>query len=134
MRESSRVGTLEVLRRYAESWTAGDIDALFASYADDAVFHYFGTSDLAGVHRGKSSVLTALIAASSRASRELVEIVDVLAGDERGAIVARERLTRGEESVEIERVFLYRVEGAQIAECWLYDQDQRLVDRLWGPS
>ena len=124
---------MEVLRRYVDSWVAGDIDALFASYADDAVFHYFGTSDLAGDHHGKDAVLTALITASSRAARELVAIVDVLAGDERGAIVATERLSRDGASHVVDRVFLYRVEGERIAECWLYEQDQALIDRLWAP-
>jgi hypothetical protein len=125
--------TMAVLQRYAERWLAGDVDALFASYAEDAVFHYYGTSDLAGDHAGRDAVLTVLIAASSRAARELLEIVDVLAGANRGAIVARERLTRDGESHDVTRVFLYRVEGDRIAECWLYDEDQALIDRLWSP-
>jgi hypothetical protein len=122
---------MDVLRRYADSWLAGDVDALFAAYADDAVFHYFGTSDLAGTHVGKDAVLAALITASSRAPRQLLEIVDVLAGEHRGAIVARERLTRDGDAADVERVFLYRVEGDRIAECWLHEQDQALVDRFW---
>lgn len=126
------MGTMDVLRRYAERWQAGDIDALFATYADDAVFHYAGTTDIAGTKTGKDAVLTALIEASSRATRELLEIVDVLAGDRLGAIVSRERLTRDGESHDLRRVFLYRVEADRIAECWLFDEDQALIDQLWA--
>ncbi len=125
------MGAMDVLQRYAAAWRAGDIDALFAAYADDAVFHYFGTSDLAGTHVGREAVLTALITASSRAPRELLAIVDVLAGEHLGAIVARERLTRDDESADVERVFLYRTAGDRIAECWLHEQDQALIDRFW---
>jgi hypothetical protein len=27
----------------------------------------------------------------------------------------------------------YRVAGGKIAECWVYDEDQALIDRLWRP-
>ncbi len=47
------MGTHSVLQAYADSWVAGDIDALFAAYAENAVFHYFGSSDLAGTHVGR---------------------------------------------------------------------------------
>ena len=125
------MGTHAVLRRYADAWLAGDIDALFAAYADDAVFHYFGETDLAGDHVGKDACLAAMITVSSRAPRDQLEVVDVLAGDVLGAIVVRERLAG---THVVERAFLYRVEGDRIAECWLYDQDQRLIDRLWSAT
>ena len=123
------MGTQDTLRAYADAWLAGDVDSVFAAYADDAVFHYFGTSDLAGTHVGKDACITAMVAASTRAQRELLEVVDVLAGDVLGAIVVRERLA-GEH--ELERTFLYRVVDDRIAECWVYDQDQRLIDSLWS--
>ncbi len=122
---------MSVLHRYAERWKAGDLEALFAFYADDVIFHYFGSSDLSGDHVGKDAALTALVTASGRAPRELVGIIDVLDGDQRGAIVARERLTRDGESAVVDRVLLYRLADDRIAECWLYDQDQALIDRFW---
>jgi hypothetical protein len=45
----------------------------------------------------------------------------------------RERRTRAGESVELRRVLVYRVEESELAEVWLYDEDQALVDRLWAP-
>jgi hypothetical protein len=81
---------------------------------------------------GKASALAALGEATRRSGRQLVEIVDVLAGRELGAIVAIERVGTSGETTDIRRVLLYRVLDGQLVECWLYDEDQRLVDRLWS--
>lgn len=123
--------TADVLRRYAQAWSAGDLTAILDAYADDVVFHYFGTHDHAGTHVGKHAAVTAMAAVSAKAARTLLAITDVLVGsDDLGAILAVERLERDGEAVEIQRVLHYRVADGRIAECWLYDQDQRLVDRL----
>lgn len=125
--------TRRVLEHYTRAWVDGDAETLLGAYADHVVFHYFGTSDLAGDHVGKEAAVTAMLTASTRAARTLVEVVDVTAGDSLGSIVVRERLERDGRSAELQRVLLYRVEAEQIAECWLYDPDQRLVDELWAP-
>ena len=57
-------------------------------------------------------------------------IVDILAGSERGALIAREMVTHRGAELEIERLFLYRVADGLLRECWLYDQDQRLIDDI----
>jgi hypothetical protein len=124
--------TAAVLRAYAEAWQRSD-PTLFDFYADDCTFHYFGTTDLAGTHVGKEACVTAMIAVSTRAPRTLLEIVDVLVGDSLGAIVVRERLERDGESHEVERVARYRVADGRIAECWILDEDQALIDHLWRP-
>ena len=120
-----------MLRRYAESWRDGDLEGVLGAYADEVVFHYFGATDVAGTHVGKEASVAAMATASTRATRELLEVVDVLAGDRFGSIVARERLAREGEVAEVRRVFLYRVEGSQIVEFWLFDEDQPLIDHLW---
>jgi len=32
----------------------------------------------------------------------------------------------------VRRLFRYRIDGDQLVECWLYDEDQTLIDRLWA--
>ena len=131
---SNAAETKALLHRYVTAWRSGDLEALLESYADDVVFHYFGTTDVAGTHRGKDAAVAAMVAVSGRAQRELLEVVDVLAGEVLGSLVVRERLTRGEVSAELRRVLLYRVTDGKIAECWVLDEDQALVDRLWAPE
>jgi hypothetical protein len=126
------MSTRSTLEAYAEAWRTGDLGGLFAAYADDVVFHYFGRSDLAGTHVGDAA-LAAMAEASVRSTRTLVEVVDVLDGAELGALVVKERFERDGRSADVQRVLLYRVVDDHIAECWLYDEDQSLIDGFWAP-
>lgn len=121
------------LEAYVDAWQRGDIDQLLAAYADDVEFHYFGTHDLAGTHVGKDAAVQAMVTVSSRAQRELLEVTDILVGRELGTVVVRERLTRDDEVAEVRRVLVYRVANGQLAECWVLDEDQRLIDNFWRP-
>jgi uncharacterized protein len=94
-----------VLHDYCDAWRAGDLARI---------------------------VVAALGEATRRSGRQLVEIVDVLAGGELGAIVAVERVGAAGDTTDIRRVLVYRVRDEQLVECWLYDEDQRLVDGLWS--
>ena len=38
----------------------------------------------------------------------------------------------GDPPQRVRRVLLYRVEAGQLRECWLYDEDQRFIDKLWS--
>jgi uncharacterized protein len=121
-----------VVKRYAEAWLANDLRAIVESYHDEVVFHYFGRSPLAGTHRGKANCLAILKQVRERTNRRLVSIRDVLAGEHFGLIVAVERFERSGASVEIERMLRYSVRDGKLAECWIYDEDQRLVDEYWA--
>ena len=128
--------THSTLLAYADAWRAGDIDRILTFYADDVVFHYFGSSEIAGTHVGREASVAAMARTASRASRKLLAVTDVLAGEALGSIVAVEEFARpdiGIEPVEVRRVFVYRVGTAgQIVECWVLDEDQALMDQLWG--
>lgn len=121
-----------VVKRYADAWAANDLRAIVDSYHDEVVFHYFGRSPLAGTHRGKAACLAILKQVREKTDRRLVSIRDVLAGEFYGLIVAVERFERGGASVEIERMLRYSVRDGKLAECWVYDEDQRLVDDYWA--
>ena len=123
----------QVAERYCEAWGRGDLAAVLALYDEGFVLHYFGASAHAGDHVGKEAALQALAAVSAEARRELLGIDEILASDHGAVIVARERLGRAGESHEIRRLFRYRIARDRFTECWLYDEDQALVDRLWGP-
>lgn len=121
-----------VVRRYADAWRQNDLPVIVDSYHDEVVFHYFGRSPLAGTHRGKAACLALLMKVRERTNRQLLEISDVLVGDTRGAIAARERFERDGRTLELTRLLLYAVRDGKLAECWIYDQDQRAVDEFWS--
>ena len=121
-----------VLKRYADAWAANDLRAIVDCYHDEVVFHYFGQSPLAGTHRGKVACLALLKRVREMTNRKLLSIRDVLAGEHFGLIVALERFERNGAAIEIERMFKYGVRDGKLAECWVYDEDQRLVDEYWS--
>jgi ketosteroid isomerase-like protein len=117
-----------VVCRYAAAWLAGDRLALLASYHDDFTLHYFGRNPLAGVHRGKPAALAILAEVTRRTHRRLSGIVDIMTGPERGALLVREIFDRDGKTAEVERLLVYAVCDGLLRECWVYDQDQALVD------
>lgn len=55
-------------------------------------------------------------------------VVDIMAGPGRGALMVRERFNRDGQSAELERLLIYSLRDGLLGECWVYDQDQALVD------
>ena len=113
---------------YAAAWLAGDRETMLASYHDEFTLHYFGANPLAGVHRGKPAALAILAEVTRRSNRKLLGIVDVMAGPERGALLVREIFQRDGKTAEVERLLVYSVRDDLLWQCWVYDQDQALVD------
>ena len=113
---------------YAAAWLAGDRETMLASYHDEFTLHYLGRNPLAGVHRGKPAALAILAEVPRRSHRKLSGIVDVMAGPERGALLVREIFQRDGKTAEVERLLVYSVRDELLWQCWVYDQDQALVD------
>jgi ketosteroid isomerase-like protein len=120
-----------VLRRYVGAWQRSDLATLIDCYHDDFTLHYGGTSRFRGSHRGRDAAVAAMAAVSTLAPRELVSIDVVLSSDRAGAVVATERLTRGDETAEVTRTLQYEVRDGRLVECWLLEHDQATVDHLW---
>ena len=131
MRDAVPMEPIDTVRRYAEAWRANDLNTVFDLYHDDFVLHYFGESPLAGEHVGKEAAISVLVEATQRSGRQLDEIEDVLGGDRFAAIVARELVGITEQRV-VRRLFVYAVRDQRLAECWLYDEDQRFIDTVWS--
>jgi limonene-1,2-epoxide hydrolase len=127
---SDAPSTAETMLRYAEAMRTGDSATIRASYGEDIVLHYAGANPLSGPHRGMPAMLAAMGEMRRRSGRRLLEVVDVMIGAERACIVLRERFARDGETHEVERLGVYRVAGGKIRECWVFDEDQALIDRL----
>ena len=123
-------GAVEIVRRYADAWARGDAATVIGLYADDIVLHYFGDNPIAGEHRGKPAALAVLGRLTQAVKRGAPEIHDVLGGEHHAAVMAKERWGEGADAIELNRVLLYHVRDGKLAECWIYDQDQRLVDSI----
>ncbi len=123
---------LSVARRYCEAWQTNDLAGIIDCYADDFVLHYFGDNPYSGDHIGKDAALATLLAVSAKAPRQLIEVEEILASADGALVVARERLTVADVDHEIRRALRYRVSEGRFTECWLYEEDQALIDRAWS--
>lgn len=124
----------DVLEAYVLAWTSGDLATVFASYHDDFVLTYFGDNALSGRHVGKTAALGVLGDFSRRTERQLIGTPSVLVGEDRGIIIARERLGTGTAAIEADRILVYTVADGKLRECWVYDSDQAAIDRLIGSA
>ncbi|MBA3592699.1 MAG: nuclear transport factor 2 family protein [Pseudomonadota bacterium] len=133
MRETEQIAA--AVTRYAAAWEANDLQTMVDSYHDEVIFHYFGRNPLAGTHRGKAACLAVLRQVRDKTSRKLLAIRDVLVGEHFGAIIAVEQFKHQGKTVVVERLLRYRVQDGNLRECWVCDEDQRLVDDiLSGPA
>ena len=124
----------DVMRRYLGAVQRGDWATGFGFFADDIVLHVPGRSSLAGEHHGRTAAEGYLRAALARAhgAEVAVELVDMLASEERVALIVRERFSRPEGAVEIRRANVYRLLGDRIAEVWIFEANQYEVDELFA--
>jgi len=121
-----------VVTAYARAWEAADHATLIGLYAEDVVVHYGGTSPFSGTHQGRDRFVDVLLQTAARGKRSLASIDQVHDDGDTGAIFVTERFEVDGEPVEVQRALRYRTAGGRITECWLYDQDQHLVDRAWS--
>jgi ketosteroid isomerase-like protein len=122
----------EVAERYREAWLANDLAGNIDCYADDFSLHYFGNNPWSGSHVGKQAAIDTLLAVGAKAPRRLVAVDEVLAGPNAAVLVAREEISTPEGPAEIRRVLRYRVRGSHFVDCWLYEEDQAVIDRAWS--
>jgi ketosteroid isomerase-like protein len=110
----------EVMQEYGAAWGRGDPAGAFAFYADDVVMHLPGRSALAGEHRGKAAVVDAILALLARTDGLPV------------TVVLREVATRGDATLELRRVNVYRIRDGKITDIDIFEADQYEVDAFFG--
>jgi uncharacterized protein len=123
-----------VITRYAEAWQAADLTTMIDCYAPDVVVHYGGTSPYAGTHIGRDRLVEVLVETAVRSGRQLVSIDQIDDHDTHGALFVTETMLVDSSTVTLARALRYRCADDRLAECWLYDHDQHLVDRAWADA
>jgi ketosteroid isomerase-like protein len=121
----------ELITKYLAAAKAGDWDTAYGYFADDIVFRIPGRSRLAGERRGKEAAVEYIqtIRDHYREGAIELELIDMLASDERVALLIRERFL-GDETIEIRRANVYRVQDDAIVEITIFEGDQDKVDAL----
>lgn len=105
---------------------AGDRETVTRLLSPDIVWHNSGLDPTAGTYRGRGQVLEYLMGEDHMEDYAL-EVVDLLASDERAAIVARTRGRRGDRTIVNDFVQLVKIDDGRVVEVWNYYWDQRAV-------
>lgn len=125
---------LELIQRYVSAMKSGDRETGCGYFAEDIVFTIPGRSKFAGTHHGRETArnyIESAIAHSEGGEIEL-ELVDMLASEDRVALIINERFVRAEGVVEIPRANVYRIEDDKIVEIRIYEGNQYGADALLG--
>jgi len=122
----------ELMTAYLDAARRDDWDTAFGYFAEDIVMRVPGRSRLAGDRHGKQAAVDYIqtMREHYREGRIELELVDMLEGDERVALLVVERFHRDGETVEIRRANVYRVENDAIVEITIFEADQYAVDDL----
>ena len=120
------------MTEYLAAAKAHDWDTAFGFFAEDMLVRIPGRSQFAGERRGRAVAVDYIRRVRERFGdgRIELELVDMLASDERVALLLRERFHGDGAPVEIRRANVYTVRGGEIVEVAIFEGDQYVVDAL----
>jgi ketosteroid isomerase-like protein len=123
-----------VARRLWNAIAAGDESALRAVIEPKAVWRMYGQSPLRGSYQGIDAILDFMASVGERADELQSDLVDIFVSD-RGAVVRyKVHALRGDRVLDIEHLFLLRIEGGRVVEAVFAPIDQHRHDRFWSDS
>jgi uncharacterized protein len=122
----------ELMTDYLAAARRGDWDAAFGHFAEDMRIRIPGRSAWAGERRGRQAAIDYIqtVRDRYRNGRIELELIDMLAGDERVALLVKERFLGDGPAVEIRRANVYTVGDDEIVELSIFEGDQYAVDEL----
>ena len=124
------VTSRDLITTYLTAARSGDWATAYGFFADDLRIRIPGRSEWAGERVGKQHAIEYIDTAIDRhAGKVEVELVDMLASDERVVLIVRERFLGGT-PVEILRANAYTVRDGRIVAIDIFEGDQYAVDEL----
>ncbi len=125
----------ELLRKAYDAFNKGDLDFLRnEAFTDDIVAHIPGQSPVSGEFRGVDEVFRVFgqLAELSEGTFRL-EVHDVLANDEHGAVLSLSSAQRGGKRLDQQKTAeLYHFRNGKISEIWPWSESERENDEFWS--
>ncbi len=123
---------IEIARQAWEAVSAADVDSLARVSTAAVVWHASGRGVRAGDHHGRRAVIDYLASLGDDVDSLSLDLVDVLTGDLRTALIVRLKGARYGKELDAQFVVLLRLENRKIAEVWSMPNDQHTVDEFWA--
>jgi ketosteroid isomerase-like protein len=122
----------ELMTDYLTAAQRGDWETAFGFFAENIAVHVPGRSAFAGNLHGKMAAVNYIQAIRDhyRDGTIELELIDMLASDDRVALLVREVFHGDGAPTEIRRANVYRIQGDEIVEISIFERDQYAVDEL----
>jgi ketosteroid isomerase-like protein len=126
------MGATENVARIRDGYTAfnrGDVEALVDLFADDLVWHFPGTSKLAGEHVGRDASL-AMLGAYGEASGGTLQanLIDVMASDDHVAGWSKDTAATDGRTLDVSSLVVFTMRDGKVVEAHHHFDDQASVD------
>ena len=122
-----------VARAGFDRFIGGDVSGLLELFANAAVWHVPGTNAMTGRYRGRGEIIPFLQrTAELTGGTYRVELLWVVADDERVVAVYRARGEREGRSLDIEQALLVRLEDGLWTDIRAQPLDQPAFDAFWA--
>ena len=117
---------VDLVQRVYGAYLSGDRATMEPAFSPSIRWHNSGFDATAGDLDGIDQVFGYLFADNHMEDYRL-EVVDILASEERVAVIAKTSGRIGEQQLVNEFVQVIRVDGGRIVEVWNYNWDQRAL-------
>ena len=125
-------GNEAAIRGFFDAVGRRDLDAAKSHMTDDVWVHLAGSHPLAGDRQGPDSWFELAARVFELTDEFHLDVHDVLADDDHAVALVRARGSRGDRTLEWNRIFVYHLREGRIAEVWIHESDQAGVDALFG--
>ncbi|MET3925878.1 nuclear transport factor 2 family protein [Devosia sp. 2618] len=125
---------IAIIGSYFDAVAKGDLETVGRLLADDLVWHQPGNGTLSGTHTGKQAVFALLGSFMERSAGtfRIDHVGTLMANGDLVSASIHFAAESGAKFMAMNGVDLLRVADGQIAEVWLFSEDQAAEDAFWG--
>lgn len=123
-----------LIREAYAAFSRGDLEWLRNNaFSESVTYHIAGKSMIAGDYEGVDAVLGFFVRLAEETGGTFkVELVDVLANDERAVALHKGSGTRGGAKLEAMELLLFAMSDGKVTEVWPHPRDLYAVDAFWS--
>jgi len=112
-----------------DAFNQADIPVLLDLFDESIVWHFPGSSRLAGDHKGRDATLGVLGAYGEAAGGTLkANVIDVMASDDHVAGIANDTASYKGKTLDVRSTVVFSMRGGKVTEAWHYIDDLASLD------
>ena len=117
------------IRNGYDAFNKADIATLVDLFADDVVWHFPGTSKLAGEHVGRDATLTVLGAYGEASGGTLqANLIDLMASDDHVTGIAHDTASNDSKTLDLRSTVVFTMRDGKVTEAWQHVDDVEALD------